>query len=79
MNGSDVGLIALPEDIVAVRQADRPRALRWRAAVRETLAPAYARGLAVVAMSDESSYVIADPAAAADLDIIETSSDEETS
>jgi len=51
-------LVALPDDIVAIRQADPDRALSWRLAVREAFEAAYAAGLRVSAVTTQGSYVL---------------------
>lgn len=56
-----IGLVALPEDILAVRRADRELSSRWRSLVGDALLSAYERGEQVVGFTDEASYVVADP------------------
>lgn len=51
-------LIALPADIVGIRQSDPERALRWRLAVREAIGAAYTAGLTVSAVTSDGSYVL---------------------
>lgn len=51
-------LIHLPQDIVAIRQMDPQRALRWRFAVREALQAAYAVGLRVSTVTTDGAYVL---------------------
>jgi len=57
-------LVALPDDIVAIRRADPDRALRWRLAVREAIEAAYAAGLSVTTVTDKGSYVFSREVAA---------------
>ena len=51
-------LVALPHDIVAIRQADPARALRWRMAVREAIGSAYAVGLRIATVTSDGCYVL---------------------
>jgi predicted GNAT superfamily acetyltransferase len=53
-----VRLVALPEDIVGVRAADPARAARWRAAVREVVAPVVSAGGRAVSLTSEGDYVL---------------------
>ena len=55
-------LVALPADIVAIRQADAAAALRWRYAVREALHASYAVGLRVSMVTTDGAYVLQPPA-----------------
>lgn len=57
-SADDTVLVALPDDIVAIRQADPDRALRWRLAVREAIQAAYAIGLRVSTVTTKGSYVL---------------------
>lgn len=57
-SAEDTVLVALPDDIVAIRQADPERALRWRLAVREALQAAYSAGLRVSTVTTQGSYVL---------------------
>ena len=52
-------IVALPEDVVALRRSAPDAALAWRMAVREAFASAYAVGLRVATVTDEGSYVLA--------------------
>lgn len=51
-------LVHLPSDVVAIRQADPERALRWRFAVRAALQAAYDVGLRVSMVTTEGAYVL---------------------
>lgn len=51
-------LVALPEDVVALRAASPDLALAWRLAVRDALQGAQAVGLQVSTVTDEGSYVL---------------------
>ena len=53
-----VRLVALPEDIVAIRQQDPQAALSWRYAVREVLAPIITAGGALTGVTQEGDYVV---------------------
>ena len=55
---SPVRLVALPEDIVAVRRDDPELARRWRLAVREVLEPLMGGGGRVVALTTDGHYVV---------------------
>ena len=55
---ASVQLVALPEDIVAIRQHDPQAALGWRYAVREVLQPIIAAGGALVGVTQEGDYVV---------------------
>jgi len=54
----DTVLVALPDDIVAIRRSDPDRALRWRLSVREAIQAAYAAGLHVSTVTTQGSYVL---------------------
>lgn len=56
--GSPVRLVALPEDIVAVRTSDLAAAKRWRLAVREAVEPVVNAGGRVVSLTAEGDYVV---------------------
>jgi len=56
--GSPVRLVALPEDIVAVRGSDLARAKQWRQAVRAAVAPVVNAGGRVVSLTAEGDYVV---------------------
>jgi predicted GNAT superfamily acetyltransferase len=53
-----VRLVALPEDIVAIRTTDPALARRWRLAVREVLEPLIAAGGRIVSLTAEGHYVV---------------------
>ncbi|MEU9214335.1 chorismate synthase [Streptomyces sp. NPDC048415] len=48
----------VPDDIVKLRAADPPLALRWRHAVREVFTEAFAEGFAATAMSRDGWYTL---------------------
>lgn len=52
-------LVAVPEDVEALRRTDPALAGRWRMAVRDTLGAALADGWRVVGMADPHTYVLA--------------------
>jgi predicted GNAT superfamily acetyltransferase len=54
-----VRLLQVPADIVEVRHEDKALAHDWRLALREALVSAFADGLAVVAVSRDSWYLLA--------------------
>ena len=54
---SDI-LIAIPEDIVAIRERDLSENLKWRHTVREQFTEAFAKGGKVVGFSQNSEYVV---------------------
>ena len=56
--GSPVRLVALPDDIVAVRTSDLAAAKRWRLAVREAVEPVVNAGGRVVSLTAEGDYVV---------------------
>jgi predicted GNAT superfamily acetyltransferase len=51
-------LVALPEDVVALRVSDRALAARWRAAVRGAVEPVVNAGGRVVGQTVEGDYVV---------------------
>ena len=53
-----VRLIALPEDILAMRGTDKALSLRWREAVRDAVAPVVSAGGRVVSLTVEGDYVM---------------------
>ena len=55
---SPVRLVALPEDIVAIRSTDPALARRWRMAVREVLEPVISDGGRIVSLTAEGDYVV---------------------
>jgi predicted GNAT superfamily acetyltransferase len=54
---SDI-LIAIPEDIVAIRENDLVENLKWRHKVRDQFVSALAKGGKVVGFSENSEYVV---------------------
>ena len=54
----DWRVIDLPEDIVALRATDPSAARDWRLRVREEIQDAYAAGLSVIGVTEESGYVL---------------------
>lgn len=52
-------LVAVPDDVEALRRADPTLAGRWRMAVRDTLGAALAEGWRVAGMADHHTYVLA--------------------
>ncbi len=50
--------VALPADIEALRRSDPAKALEWRRAVREALAPRLAEHWSITAVSREAGYVV---------------------
>lgn len=57
-SSDDTVLVALPDDIVAIRRSDPDRALRWRLSVRESIQSAYSAGLRVTTVTTQGSYVL---------------------
>lgn len=55
-------LVALPDDVVALRIAHPDRALAWRHEVRDALQPLLDGGGRVVGVTDEGAYVVEVPA-----------------
>ena len=55
---SDDLLIAIPEDIVAIRSSDLAENLRWRHKVREQFLKAFDQGGQVVGFSTNNEYVV---------------------
>jgi predicted GNAT superfamily acetyltransferase len=51
-------LIAIPEDIVAIRKRDLAENLKWRHKVRDQFVDALAKGGKVVGFSQNSEYVV---------------------
>ena len=51
-------LIAIPEDIVAIREKDLSENLKWRHKVRDQFVDAFAKGGKVVGFSQNSEYVV---------------------
>jgi predicted GNAT superfamily acetyltransferase len=51
-------LIAIPEDIVAIRERDLAENLKWRHKVRDQFVDALAKGGKVVGFSENSEYVV---------------------
>jgi predicted GNAT superfamily acetyltransferase len=58
---ADSRLVQVPTDIVALRQQDPALARAWRQALRDVLVPAFADGLAVVAVTRDAWYLLARP------------------
>ncbi len=54
-------VVALPDDVVALRRADSQAALGWRMRVREAMVPALAAGWTVAGVTVEGSYVLVPP------------------
>ena len=54
---SDI-LIAIPEDIVAIRERDLAENLKWRHKVRDQFVDALTKGGKVVGFSQNSEYVV---------------------
>jgi predicted GNAT superfamily acetyltransferase len=54
---SDI-LIAIPEDIVAIRERDLAENLKWRHKVRDQFVDALAKGGSVIGFSQNSEYVV---------------------
>ena len=54
---SDI-LIAIPEDIVAIREKDLSENLKWRHQVRDQFVDAFAKGGQVIGFSANSEYVV---------------------
>jgi predicted GNAT superfamily acetyltransferase len=54
---SDI-LIAIPEDIVAIREKDLAENLKWRHKVRDQFVDALAKGGRVIGISENSEYVV---------------------
>jgi predicted GNAT superfamily acetyltransferase len=54
---SDI-LIAIPEDIVAIREKDLSENLKWRHQVRDQFVDAFAKGGHVIGFSANSEYVV---------------------
>ena len=68
-DGADGGdgervLVATPDDVVRLRRTNPAAAARWRAEVRDALAPALERGDRIVGFTPEGEYVL-EPAGAA--------------
>jgi predicted GNAT superfamily acetyltransferase len=55
---SPVRLVAVPEDIIAIRRADPGLASRWRLALREVVEPVVSKGGRVIAQTVEGDYVL---------------------
>ena len=51
-------IVALPEDVVAIRRRSPEVALDWRLAVRDALVGAFAAGLSIDTVTEEGSYVL---------------------
>ena len=56
--GAPLQLVALPRDIVEIRQSDQQAALRWRLAVRTALQPVITAGGRLVGLTQEGDYVV---------------------
>jgi len=56
--GRDVREIALPADIVGLREADPQEAARWRLALRAELTAAIDTGYRIVGLSTNDGYVL---------------------
>ena len=54
---SDI-LIAIPEDIVAIREKDLAENLKWRHKVRDQFTDVFAQGGQVIGFSENSEYVV---------------------
>ena len=57
-SASPVRIVAVPEDIVAIRRSDPGLASRWRLALREAVEPVVSKGGRVVALTTEGDYVM---------------------
>ena len=55
---SPVRLVAVPEDIIAIRKADPGLASRWRLALRAAVEPVVGKGGRVIAQTVEGDYVM---------------------
>lgn len=51
--------IALPEDIVSIRQSDQKKSKEWRLKVREEFKAAFADGKKVIGFSSDNEYLLA--------------------
>lgn len=51
-------LVAMPDDIVAIRNADQARALRWRMAMREVLQPRLSSSWVISGLTNDDRYVL---------------------
>jgi predicted GNAT superfamily acetyltransferase len=56
--GSDLVLVAVPEDIVGIRRVDPGLAAQWRLQVRAALEPLLRTGGRVTALTTDGSYVV---------------------
>jgi predicted GNAT superfamily acetyltransferase len=54
----DVLLVALPTDIIEIREKDPALAARWRMAVRSVLSPALAGGMEITGFTSDGSYIV---------------------
>lgn len=59
----DVILVPVPDDIVALRQADPDEARKWRLTVREAMGGAIAAGYRATGMTPDGEYVLTKPPA----------------
>jgi predicted GNAT superfamily acetyltransferase len=55
---ADVLLVALPTDIIEIREKDPALAARWRMAVRSVLSPALAGGMEITGFTSDGSYIV---------------------
>jgi predicted GNAT superfamily acetyltransferase len=53
-----VRIVAVPEDIIAIRRSDPGLASRWRLALREAVEPVVSKGGRVIAQTVEGDYVM---------------------
>jgi predicted GNAT superfamily acetyltransferase len=57
-SASPVRIVAVPEDIIAIRRSDPGLASRWRLALREAVEPVVSKGGRVIAQTVEGDYVM---------------------
>jgi predicted GNAT superfamily acetyltransferase len=55
---ADVLVVALPTDIIAIREQNPALAARWRMAVRSVLSPALSSGMEITGFTSDGSYLV---------------------
>jgi predicted GNAT superfamily acetyltransferase len=57
-SSADVLLVALPADIIDIREKNPALAARWRMAVRSVLSPVLASGMEITGFTGDGSYLV---------------------
>ena len=60
-NATNVILVPVPDDIVALRQSDPDAAAEWRVRVRDSMGAAIAAGYRATGMTEDGAYILTKP------------------